>query len=523
MKGKHETATLSLSEQSVSLCLFAADTLRHYLQAMLQESAGVRQADDPECIHRMRVAARRLRSLMPLFAEHLPRRKSQQWRQSIRDVMRALGPARDADVQIACVQRFGTACTEEAWRPGIERLLLRLQQQRQTMQQAVMDAVEQMDAEGWAVDMDVELSHLAEAARVQGGAVSSHTLYRAAQQAINAQLETLRTYEAAAQLPEHPEGLHAMRLATKRLRYPLQAFASLYEDALGEALRTVKTLQDMLGDVHDCDMWAVRLPALMEAERARTLEYFGTAESFAAVLPGLLALQQERQQYRLQRHAELLTFWRHLQEHGVWENLQRTLAAPLAPASAQTRQSVLDLAHQCQYEQEHAEHVTRLALKLFDALQPLHGLSAAERCWLEYAALLHDIGWVEGRRRHHKVALRRILDSPLLPFDSRERLLLGGIVRYHRRALPSLAHEHFAALAQDDQQTVSVLAGILRVADGLDRTHHSVVQDLTCEVTAEHILVHCVSTAEPEPEQQSAMAKGRLLEKALQRALVITW
>lgn len=523
MKGKQKTVTLTGAGQQASLCLFAADTLRHYLQAMLQESSGVRQADDPECIHRMRVAARRLRSLMPLFAEHLPRRKSQQWRQNIRDVMRALAPARDADVQIALVQQFCTACTEEEWRPGIERVLLRLQQQRQNMQQVVVDAVEQMDAEGWAVNMDEELYQLAEEARAQGGVVPSPTPYREARKAINARLETLRTYEEAAQLPEHPEGLHAMRMATKRLRYPLQAFASLYEDELGEALRTVRTLQDMLGDVHDCDMWATRLPALMETERARTMEYFGTAESFAVLLPGIQALQQERQQYRVQRHAEFLIFWRQLQERGVWENLQRTLGAPLAPASAQTRQSVLELASECQYEQEHTEHVTRLALKLFDELQPLHGLSAVERCWLEYAALLHDIGWIEGRRRHHKVALRRILDSPLLPFESRERLLLGCIVRYHRRALPAVAHEHFAALDQDDQQTVSVLAGILRVADGLDFTRRSVVQDLTCEVTAEHIMVHCVSAEESEPEQQSAMAKSRLLEKTLQRALVITW
>jgi exopolyphosphatase/guanosine-5'-triphosphate,3'-diphosphate pyrophosphatase len=236
----------------------------------------------------------------------------------------------------------------------------------------------------------------------------------------------------------------------------------------------------------------------------------------------MLVLQHERQQYRTQRQEEFLAFWRHIQEQGVWEHLQHTLAVPLAPASTQTRQSVLELAKHCDYEEAHARHVTDLALKLFDALQPLHALGATERCWLEYAALLHDIGWVEGRRRHHKVALRYILDSPLLLFENRERLLLGSIVRYHRRALPSLAHEHFAALDATDQQTVSALAGILRVAEGLDCTHRSIVQDLTCEVTEQHIVVHCVSTEDAEPEQQSAMAKGRLLEKTLQRALVLT-
>ena len=44
-------------------------------------------------------------------------------------------------------------------------------------------------------------------------------------------------------------------------------------------------------------------------------------------------------------------------------------------------------------EMEHSEHVRKLALELFDALQDLHKLGKRERCWLECAAILHDIGF----------------------------------------------------------------------------------------------------------------------------------
>ena len=126
--------------------------------------------------------------------------------------------------------------------------------------------------------------------------------------------------------------------------------------------------------------------------------------------------------------------------------------------------------------------MTLLALRLFDELQPLHGLGATERFWLHCAGLLHDIGWIEGRKGHHKTALRMILTTPDLPFERREREIIGCVARYHRRGLPTLKHEAFAALSAPDQRVVRRLAAILRVADGLDRTHQGIVKDVTCAI-----------------------------------------
>jgi len=106
-----------------------------------------------------------------------------------------------------------------------------------------------------------------------------------------------------------------------------------------------------------------------------------------------------------------------------------------------------------------------------------------------------------------------------LPFKTRERLLVGNVARYHRRALPSNAHKHFAALKSAEQQCVRVLAGILRVADGLDRTHRSIVQDVACEVLPEQIVVRCTVEADAEEEYRTAHAKGRLFEAVFQRHL----
>ncbi len=78
--------------------------------------------------------------------------------------------------------------------------------------------------------------------------------------------------------------------------------------------------------------------------------------------------------------------------------------------------TVLRLAQTCDYEANHSHQVTRLALRLFDELESLHHLGQEPRFWLECAGILHDIGWIEGWRNHHKTALRVILTTPLLPF-----------------------------------------------------------------------------------------------------------
>jgi putative phosphoesterase len=185
--------------------------------------------------------------------------------------------------------------------------------------------------------------------------------------------------------------------------------------------------------------------------------------------------------------------------------------------------AVLQLARDCDYEQEHTHQVTQLSLRLFDELESLHWLGTPERFWLRCAALLHDIGWIEGQKGHHKTSLYLILDAPDLPFDQRERFIVGSIARYHRGALPKDKHEHFAALSPVDQRIVTILAAILRVADGLDRTHQSVVQDLQCELTPPEVVVNCVARGNAGPEQERALDKGDLLERAFDRELIIKW
>jgi exopolyphosphatase/guanosine-5'-triphosphate,3'-diphosphate pyrophosphatase len=184
-------------------------------------------------------------------------------------------------------------------------------------------------------------------------------------------------------------------------------------------------------------------------------------------------------------------------------------------------QDALRLAQICRYEKKHADQVTRLALRLFDELKSLHRMGRVERSWLKVAGLLHDIGWIEGRKKHHKTARRIILKTPLLPIRLRERRILGEIVRYHRKALPQLRHPGFRKLAARDRKAVQVLASLLRVADGLDVSHASVVKTLSCHITRTRIAALCRVAGPADAERAAAMKKGRLVENVFHRNLMV--
>ena len=79
-------------------------------------------------------------------------------------------------------------------------------------------------------------------------------------------------------------------------------------------------------------MWAHDLPLFLEAESQRTLAYFGHLEPFAPLVPGIVALQENRQHYRMQRYEEFVTFWHQVQEQGIWAQLRQTLDATMEHA-----------------------------------------------------------------------------------------------------------------------------------------------------------------------------------------------
>ncbi len=162
----------------------------------------------------------------------------------------------------------------------------------------------------------------------------------------------------------------------------------------------------------------------------------------------------------------------------------------------------------------HSEQVTSLALALFDGLRALHEYGPGARRLLEIAGRLHDIGWsraVSGK--HHKLSRDLILELPIPGLDKRDQLACALIARYHTKAMPDASrHRRFASLDPDRRELVEWLAGMLRVADGLDCSHAKAVGRLRCEVRRKAIAIHLQSAGDCRTETEGARQKHDLLE-----------
>jgi exopolyphosphatase/guanosine-5'-triphosphate,3'-diphosphate pyrophosphatase len=172
-------------------------------------------------------------------------------------------------------------------------------------------------------------------------------------------------------------------------------------------------------------------------------------------------------------------------------------------------------------DQAHSEHVATLTLCLFDGLWTLHQYGSRERDLLEIAARLHDIGWSRAATgKHHKLSRDMILELDIPGIDDQNRLMCALIARYHRRALPDASrHKRFASLDPAQRALVEWLAGMLRVADGLDCNHADTVRRLACDVNDKAITIRLEAGGDCSMEVEEARQKQALLERISRRRI----
>ncbi len=187
-------------------------------------------------------------------------------------------------------------------------------------------------------------------------------------------------------------------------------------------------------------------------------------------------------------------------------------------------ESVLHLSEHCRVNLTHAKHVRRLAVRLFDALQADHGYGDEEREILEAAAWLHDVGYVISAQAHHRHSYYIIKNSNLLGFTNNEIELIANVARYHRKSHPKPKHESLQRLPQDLHERMCWMAGILRIAEGLDRRRLQNVISLTVKKKARTTLISVQTRKNgpsPDIEVWGASRKQTLLEQCLGRPVRI--
>ena len=527
----------TLSGNSPSPCRFGAGRLKIRIRAFLAEIDGVRAGTDPEAIHRMRVASRRLRSTLPVFSFCFRKQQYRLFEKGFKGIMRALGEARDTDVQIMFLSEYLPGLLEGSEEAnGVRVILALLDTHRKREQQRILSALDVLESERVLPAFRRAVEEVAGGGGAKGRKKRSPgSMEEMAAAHIRTVLGEVLSYDPAVHDPSDVPGHHALRIATKRLRYTLEIFRPLYPDRLRPAIDGLKRLQELLGQIHDCDVWITHLSGPVEGGPLR--ELFHEAEPESGSLranenAGIAGLLSNRKATRSDLYRQLVTEW----DGPVTGSLAERLRPALHPAAAEQgapsgknhktgREKPADnlgaLGGLFPEGEGHARQVTHLALRLFDELIPLHGYSGKERRLLEYAGFLHDIGWVHGQKGHHTRSCRMILSDHTLPVTRRERAAIALIARNHRKTVAENPGRAARSLKPEDLRRVLSLSAILRIADGLDYTHSGCITSLSCTVGPASVTCTVRSRGDAGTERARALEKADLFERVFERRFEI--
>jgi len=172
---------------------------------------------------------------------------------------------------------------------------------------------------------------------------------------------------------------------------------------------------------------------------------------------------------------------------------------------------------------DHACQVAKLSNALFSELSGLHRLGEDELRLLYYGAMLHDIGISVSEKGHHKNSYDLIISDQTLSLTDSERAIIANTARYHRKSVPKDSHNEFMELCSDDRNIVNILSSILRIADGLDRTHMSLIYRLTCRISDKYVWIKCYSDYHSRFDEEAALKKSDLFENIFDHKVIIEW
>ncbi len=302
-------APVTLTPQTPPLTC-ARQLILERVQEMAKFEAGTRRGEDLEALHDMRVWSRRLREALEIFAFCFSQKIYNKLYARVRQVTKALGRAREADVAVEFFAKLHAAAEDLTERFALEDVLMRLTREQQRRRAKMQD---KLDQKARASTLPEEMAAAFQRLSLQPASRRGpRTALRLARTLLAQRLQTVFAARHAITGEDDSTGLHNLRIAVKKLRYALEAMEFAAGEAAAANLKFFKKLQSVLGDLHDRDVFIATIKQRYEA--LQNLAYSATLRAGHEKIFAQLA--QERHEF-YQRYVPLfaeakLAEWRKL-------------------------------------------------------------------------------------------------------------------------------------------------------------------------------------------------------------------
>jgi CHAD domain-containing protein len=463
--------------------------LVYWMGEVLKEAGKAEAGFAPDPVHDLRVALRRCRSISEGFQAIDPDPAWKKMRKAGKDLFSSLGDLRDCQVMTEWITRLGAADD-----PVTQRLLEYCRDQEQTLKVHAAELLQGFDRKQWESWARL-LPRRAARLRMENGPFQCLALERWA--------EAHKLHKTAIKT-RSKLGLHRLRIGLKKFRYVVENFLPQQYQLWGGGL---KEIQDLLGEVHDLDVLLA-----------------------TAIRIGAFPAPEDRQRWQQRIEEERKTRVEKYREKTLGKDSLWSLWRSGLPEGKEAEQAVYKKlrvwASHLDSDVQHSQRVARLTLQLHDGLARVGVLEkngANSRALLKAAAIMHDVGRSAGSTDHHKATQRMVLRLGT-PFGwKQEDLDMAALIaRYHRGSLPR-DQKRFLSLPPNLQRATKCLAGMLRLADALDRSHEGAVRRLkvTRAKPGEFVVVYAEGLDEESPLAETIAGARHLLESSCGIPIVV--
>jgi CHAD domain-containing protein len=307
----------------------AASGIELVLRTRFEEMCGFHETaldwSDPEGVHAMRVASRRLRSALKDFMPYLRKRGLTSVLKQVKDLGDALGEVRDQDVAILALEKIESHAPI-ALRASLQQFI----EPRQELRDKARKNLKSMMMADQLKDLSSDfITRIGRAASVDESKTkdkqSPVTFLKMSAAIILERLKELEELSDCLFRPFDVEPLHEMRIAAKRLRYALELFQQCWGRAIAPYAKRIARLQSALGEVHDCDVWIESIDKLVG--RARKEKSDDQVNALVWLLSYFIKL-------RTKHLRQALTRWREWEAQEAGNKLRTVLKGKGRPAES---------------------------------------------------------------------------------------------------------------------------------------------------------------------------------------------
>jgi len=270
---------------------------------------------DPEGVHSMRVASRRLRGALRDFMPYLRKRPLASVLKQLKKLADGLGDVRDQDVAIDALEKMATHAPPDL-EPELKQFIDTKKEVRDRARADLLAMLEAADLKQLQMNFITRVDEATALPETNQPGPAQTTFLRMSRTIILQRLKEMEKLSDGLLKPYEIETLHEMRIAAKRLRYAVELFQQCWGRSIATYAKRVSRLQTSLGDIHDCDVWIESLSKpLMNAKKQKNQEQ----------MAALMWLLSHLVKVRTKHLRQAFTRWRDWEKHDASEKLRNLL------------------------------------------------------------------------------------------------------------------------------------------------------------------------------------------------------